>query len=117
MAAVAEFQGQYYLPSDFEEFSSGCHRDVHVDRAYGGHPLVPSLEAELHIEFMSACNTGFMKAGTRGMSLLFSAGDYGPCGRSGCGFWKFKHFHPDFPAASPYITAVGGTDFVTDDIG
>jgi len=69
------------------------------------------------IEFMSACNTGFMKAGTRGMSLLFSAGDYGPCGRSGCGFWKFTHFHPDFPAASPYITAVGGTDFVTDDIG
>merc|ERR1712039_416819 len=54
MGAVAEFQGQYYLPSDFEEFSSGCHRDVHVDRAYGGHPLVPSLEAELHIEYLKS---------------------------------------------------------------
>ena len=24
-----------------------------------------------------------------------------------------RRFKPDFPAASPYITAVGGTDFVT----
>merc|ERR1711907_467573 len=25
--------------------------------------------------------------------------------------------HPDFPGGSPYITAVGGTDFVSDEIG
>merc|ERR1712139_525328 len=28
-----------------------------------------------------------------------------------------RRFKPDFPAASPYITAVGGTDFLTYDIG
>jgi tripeptidyl-peptidase-1 len=32
------------------------------------------------------------------------------CGREGCSPFHRK-FHPDFPAASPYITAVGGTDF------
>jgi len=30
-------------------------------------------------------------------------------GRSGIG----AEFHPDFPASSPYITSVGGTDFVS----
>merc|ERR1712228_58348 len=34
----------------------------------------------------------------------------------GCGFFS-KRFKPDFPAGSPYITAVGGTDFVGDSIG
>jgi len=51
-----------------------------------------------------------MKAGTMGLSVLFASGDQGVCGREGCGFF-FKKFHPDFPAASPYVTAVGGTDF------
>ena len=46
------------------------------------------------------------------LSILFASGDQGVCGREGCGFLKHK-FHPDFPAASPYITAVGGTDFET----
>ena len=53
-----------------------------------------------------------MKLSVRGVSILFASGDQGVCGREGCGFLKHK-FHPDFPAASPYITAVGGTDFET----
>ena len=61
---------------------------------------------------MLSCNTAFMKAGSMGLSILFASGDQGVCGREGCGFLKHK-FHPDFPAASPYITAVGGTDFET----
>ena len=32
-------------------------------------------------------------------------------GRTGLG--QHGEFHPDFPAASPFVTAVGGTDFVT----
>uniref|UniRef100_A0A7S4Q8B6 subtilisin n=1 Tax=Alexandrium monilatum TaxID=311494 RepID=A0A7S4Q8B6_9DINO len=67
-------------------------------------------------EYMYACNTAFMKAGARGISILFASGDQGVCGREGCGVFSF-HFHPDFPAASPYITAVGGTDFNGDNIG
>ena len=61
--------------------------------------------------FMNSCNAAFMKIGVRGVSVLFASGDQGVCGRSGCGSGKNARFHPDFPAGSPYITAVGGTDF------
>merc|ERR1711935_792193 len=54
-----------------------------------------------------------MKAGARGLSILCASGDQGVCGREGCGFRNNKRFKPDFPGGSPYITAVGGTDFVT----
>merc|ERR1712014_206506 len=66
--------------------------------------------------YMFSCNTAFMKAGVQGLASLFASGDQGVCGREGCGVFKFR-FKPDFPAASPYITAVGGTDFLTYDIG
>jgi len=59
-------------------------------------------------EYMYDCNTQFMKAGTRGISVLFASGDQGVWGRSG---HVGGVFHPDFPGASPYITTVGGTDF------
>ena len=59
-------------------------------------------------EYMDECNTQFMTAGTMGLSLLFASGDQGVWGRSGVG----TTFHPDFPAGSPYITAVGGTNFL-----
>jgi len=68
-------------------------------------------------QFMLTCNTAFMKAGAKGISILFASGDQGVCGRSGCGLFTHSRFHPDFPAASPYITAVGGTDFEGADIG
>jgi tripeptidyl-peptidase-1 len=50
-----------------------------------------------------------------GLSILFASGDQGVCGREGCGIGilKPKSFKPDFPGGSPYVTAVGGTDFVT----
>jgi len=67
--------------------------------------------------YMETCNTAFMKAGARGLSILFASGDQGVCGRSGCGLFTHARFHPDFPAASPYITAVGGTNFLGSDIG
>lgn len=59
--------------------------------------------------YMEECNTQFMAAGAMGLSILFASGDQGVWGRSGVG----KTFHPDFPAASPYVTAVGGTDFAS----
>jgi len=68
-------------------------------------------------QYMLTCNTAFMKAGAKGISILFASGDQGVCGRSGCGLFTHSRFHPDFPAASPYITAVGGTDFEGTDIG
>jgi len=66
--------------------------------------------------YMDAVNTQFIKAGARGLSILFASGDQGVCGREGCGFFK-KRFKPDFPGGSPYHTSVGGTDFLTNDVG
>ena len=57
-----------------------------------------------------------MKLGAKGLTVLFASGDQGVCGREGCGLFV-RHFHPDFPAGCPYVTAVGGTDFVTYEIG
>jgi tripeptidyl-peptidase-1 len=59
--------------------------------------------------YMLQCNTQFQKMGAAGISVIFASGDQGVQGRSGPG----PRYNPDFPAASPYITAVGGTDFVT----
>ena len=63
------------------------------------------------IAYMLQCSIAFQKAGLKGISILFASGDQGACGREGCGM-LIKKYHPDFPAANPYITAVGGTDFV-----
>jgi len=85
-------------------------------------PLVHSVsygndeKQQTSTEYMVTCNTQFMAAGARGLSILFASGDQGVCGRSGCGTIN-KRFKPDFPAGSPYITSVGGTDFVGNDIG
>jgi tripeptidyl-peptidase-1 len=59
--------------------------------------------------YMQSTNIQFQVAGSLGLSLLAASGDQGVWGRSG----KGNVFHPDFPASSPYITAVGGTDFAT----
>ncbi|XP_069496561.1 tripeptidyl-peptidase 1-like [Ambystoma mexicanum] len=66
-------------------------------------------EDSLSIAYMERINVEFMKAGARGLSILFASGD------SGAGCWhKAKGdnaFRPSFPASSPYVTTVGGTSF------
>eukprot|EP00472_Partenskyella_glossopodia_P012154 CAMPEP_0197522464 /NCGR_PEP_ID=MMETSP1318-20131121/7607_1 /TAXON_ID=552666 /ORGANISM="Partenskyella glossopodia, Strain RCC365" /LENGTH=546 /DNA_ID=CAMNT_0043074861 /DNA_START=153 /DNA_END=1793 /DNA_ORIENTATION=- len=169
--AVAEFQGQYFDPTDLKLFGDACNVPTTVDKVIGGNQPSAGVEAELDIEYIKAvapgieltvvynnqysllnwageitksddsplvhsvsygndeaqqtsveymisANTGFMKAGAMGRSILFASGDQGVCGREGCGgIFSKKSFKPDFPAASPYITAVGGTDFLGDAIG
>ncbi|CAE8703727.1 unnamed protein product [Polarella glacialis] len=86
-------------------------------------PLVHSVsygndeKQQISAQYIYTCNTAFMKAGARGLSILFASGDQGVCGRQGCGKRKHAPFHPDFPGDSPYITTVGGTDFKGSDIG
>eukprot|EP00930_Biecheleria_cincta_P018864 TRINITY_DN1455_c0_g1_i4.p1 TRINITY_DN1455_c0_g1~~TRINITY_DN1455_c0_g1_i4.p1 ORF type:complete len:572 (-),score=100.44 TRINITY_DN1455_c0_g1_i4:149-1864(-) len=86
-------------------------------------PLVHSVsygndeKQQVSPQYMFTCNAAFMKAGVRGLSILFASGDQGVCGRQGCGLIKHAPFHPDFPGDSPYITTVGGTDFKGSDIG
>jgi len=77
-------------------------------------PLVHSVSygndevQQTSTSYMFQCNTQFQTAATLGLSLMFASGDQGVWGRTGC----CTTFHPDFPASSPYITAVGGTDFM-----
>ena len=58
-------------------------------------------------QYMESCDQQFQQAGAMGLSIFFASGDQGVWGRSGFG----STFHPDFPAGSPYITAIGGTNF------
>ena len=61
-------------------------------------------EDSLSTDYMNRINVEFMKAGVRGITILFASGDNG----AGC---KKKKFRPNFPCSSPYVTAVGGTAF------
>lgn len=58
--------------------------------------------------FVKRVNTEFQKIGARGVSLLASSGDAGSHGRTDeqC---QSPTLNPTFPAASPYLTAVGAT--------
>ncbi len=63
---------------------------------------------------MEAASQLFLKLGLRGATVLVASGDQGVWGREGA--FGAKGFHPDFPASSPYVTAVGGTDFATKNV-
>jgi tripeptidyl-peptidase-1 len=61
-------------------------------------------EDSLSTSYMERINAEFMKLGSRGITILFASGDDG----TGC---NGKTFVPSFPASSPYVTTVGGTEF------
>ena len=59
--------------------------------------------------FVAACNAMYAKIGARGISLISASGDSGAHGRTdpGC---TGPIPRPDYPAASPFLTAVGATE-------
>jgi len=59
-------------------------------------------EASWSLPAATRLNAEFMKAGARGISLLYASGDEGANCKSG-------KFVPEGPGSSPYVTAVGGT--------
>jgi len=59
-------------------------------------------ETDLGPSYAIRLNTEFMKAGARGISILFASGDSG----SNC---EGDTFVPGFPGGLPYVTAVGAT--------
>ena len=63
-------------------------------------------EDSVSAAYAERINTEFMKAGARGISLLFASGDGGAHGQTPC---RSGGFMAQFPAASPYVTSVGGT--------
>merc|ERR1712194_511475 len=106
------YNAQYSLLNWANTLNSMTDAPLVVSVSYGNDEVQQSSR-----QYMLTCNTAFMKAGAKGISILFASGDQGVCGRSGCGLLTHARFHPDFPAASPYITAVGGTDFAGNTIG
>ena len=59
-------------------------------------------EASVSTAYADRINAEFVKAGARGITLMFASGDSG----ADCEDGKFT---PNWPAGSPYVTAVGGT--------
>lgn len=106
------YNGEYSLLKWVNQITSMSDAPLVHSVSYGNDEVQQSST-----EYMYTCNTAFMKAGTLGLSILFASGDQGVCGRSGCGTLFHARFHPDFPAGSPYITSVGGTDFAGANIG
>eukprot|EP00127_Corallochytrium_limacisporum_P000035 Clim_evm14s2 gene=Clim_evmTU14s2 len=79
-----------------------------VDESGDDAPKVLSMsygfsESSSEWENMDAANVQFMKLGTTGRTVLVASGDSGV----GCVGGKQD---PSFPASSPYVTTVGGTD-------
>ncbi len=65
-------------------------------------------EDGVDFQYAQRVNVEFQKLGARGTSILFSSGDGGVSGGQAqpCPGGKFT---PTFPAGSPFVTAVGGT--------
>jgi len=57
---------------------------------------------------MARDNVEFMKLGVQGFTILVASGD---SGTGHDGLFRCKRFMPNFPATSPYVTAVGATYF------
>ncbi|KAH9057769.1 subtilisin-like protein [Lactarius vividus] len=78
-----------------------------ISTSYGGY------EHTLSQEYAVSVCTLFGQLGLRGVSVLFSSGDWG-VGEGNCLFQSnsrelFVHFLPIFPATCPWVTSVGGT--------
>jgi tripeptidyl-peptidase-1 len=63
-------------------------------------------EDTVEYDYAVRVNAEFVKMGARGITLLASSGDGGVAGSQTT---PCTNFIPTFPAASPYVTAVGGT--------
>jgi tripeptidyl-peptidase-1 len=60
---------------------------------------------EPHVDLMAAFNTEALKLGLQGVTLVASSGDDGALASS-----EYPcNYVPDYPASSPYVTAVGAT--------
>lgn len=87
------------------------HLDAAVDPPWVHSASYDDDEDSLTKAYTERCNVEFKKAGVRGLSLFFCSGDDGvggPTVRKG-GAAVCPRTRAAFPASSPYITSVGGT--------
>lgn len=83
--------------------NSATNPPTSVSTSYGGE------EQGFSSDYLDRICNEFMKAGSRGISIFFSSGDFGVggMGESSCS----GGFYALFPASCPYVTAVGSTQF------
>jgi tripeptidyl-peptidase I len=71
------------------------------------------VESTIPKDYADRVNAEFQKMGLRGMSLMFSSADDGVASYLGRNLTMNAHYcskaNPEFPASSPYVTAVGAT--------
>jgi len=67
-------------------------------------------DTEVNTDYSDRINVEFMKMGARGISVLFASGDSGAAGTAIGNACPGDKFVPKWPAGSPYVTAVGGTE-------
>ena len=68
------------------------------------------VEKSIDDDYLSRVDNEFMKFGVSGRTVLFASGDSGvDCKTKGVK----KVYTPSWPASSPYITSVGGTESMT----
>jgi len=63
-------------------------------------------ESSAGLSYVDRLNVELAKIGSNGVTVFFAAGDSGAGG--GCSIADEDKFEPDYPACSPYVTAVGG---------
>jgi len=62
------------------------------------------LESSISGSYLSRTDIEFMAVGAQGLSILYASGD------DGVGCKRCNSFIPDWPASSPWVTTVGGTE-------
>ena len=70
------------------------------------------VQNEYSQSIQSRTNTEFQKMGARGLSIFIAAGDDGVANFPARSNAQDCGFNPSWPAASPYVTSVGATQFI-----
>lgn len=103
--------GQPYRP--FVEFLNGLISNDSVPSVVSFSQSLP--EDTIDPDYARALCTMMALVGARGISLLFSSGNNGPNGESANGPHK-AIFEPKFPASCPWVTSVGGTTNLANEV-
>lgn len=74
--------------------------------------LIPTSDSKVYI---ARTNSEFMKIGMLGVTVISASGDSGVNGRTDPACTE-DHFNPPYPAACPYLTAVGATQLSPPDL-
>jgi len=105
----------YYM-EDYSilEWAESVHNNVAPEKVHSVSYGSDEMQQTDEDSTIDTTNIALMKIAAQGISVLIAAGDQGAFGREGTAAGDV--FHPAFPADSPWITAVGGTNFKTKNV-